>query len=139
MGTTAPLSDCRVLVLEDELMIALDLCAILEGLGCTPVGPAGGVEEALALLDKEPADLAMIDENLAGTSAAPVAASLKRRGIPYVIISGYRRALSKDPVVRDAPRLGKPFTLATIEKMLHRLNESRVTSEADRGRTAGDS
>ncbi len=57
----------RVLVVEDEYMIAMDLVSTLEQLGYIPAGPAGSVAEAIAMLEREGVDLALLDETLSST------------------------------------------------------------------------
>ena len=112
------LGPCHVLVVEDELLIALDLCGKLEVMGCTPIGPAASVEDALALIDSCHPDIALLDENLGGAPATPVAEALRRRHIPFAVVSGYTRERS---VLREAPRIGKPATTEIVRDMVRRL------------------
>ena len=71
----------RVLVVEDEMMIALMIQDMLEELGCEVVGPAARIEAALALADGEDVAAALLDVNLAGERVYPVADRLQQRGV----------------------------------------------------------
>ena len=89
MNTRGALEGCRVLVVEDELAIAMLLESALEDEGCVIVGPYGGVRDALAAARNETLDLAVLDINLAGEMVFPVAEVLAERGVPFLILSGY--------------------------------------------------
>ncbi|PPD13571.1 MAG: hypothetical protein CTY25_14710 [Methylobacterium sp.] len=90
MDTTLPaLAGCRILVVEDEMMIAMLIEDILGDHGCRIVGPASRVAVALRLLAEEAVDIALLDVNLNGEDSYPIADELARRGIPYVFATGY--------------------------------------------------
>jgi two-component system, response regulator PdtaR len=110
-----------VLVVEDQLMIALDLRQTLEKLGYTVLGPASSVEKALALLETHTPDAALLDEDLRGVPVTPVAEVLRRRGIAYAIISGHHRPLTGDEALNGARRLEKPPSLSAIREVLSEL------------------
>lgn len=116
---------CVVLVVEDELLIALDLCNTLECLGCEILGPANSSRKALSLLETDKPDFALLDENLAGESSLPVAEELRRRRIPFAIVSGYDSPGRKDPALVDARRLRKPASEKEIRDALQQLSTSR--------------
>jgi CheY-like chemotaxis protein len=82
----------KILVVEDEFLIASEIEAILEGAGHTILGPAGSVDQAIELLAREAPDIAVIDANLRGESSAPLAEKLRERGIPFGVCTGYRQA-----------------------------------------------
>ena len=111
----------RLLIVEDELLIALALCDKLGRLGCDVIGPAPTVAKALSLIETEPPDAALLDENLDGVSVAPVALELSRRQIPFAVVSGHSRSPSNEPVLQKASRAPKPATLAQIERVLQDL------------------
>jgi DNA-binding NtrC family response regulator len=119
-----------VLVVEDEVMIALDVEAMIGRLGRVPVGPAATVAEALALIATSPPGAALIDENLGGESVLPVARELMRRGIPYAVVSGNIRSRSNDESLRDAPRLAKPVSLSGLKAELDRMLPERSAPQA---------
>ena len=127
MAENKVLAGYRVLVVEDELMIALDMCGKLEAMGYVPVGPAGTVDEALTLLGEQRPDFALLDENLRGRSVTPVAEALQRRRIPFALISGYSRSYSPHAFLQDAPRVTKPASSSMIFDVLGKLcNSSQV-------------
>ena len=81
----------RVLIVEDEPLVAEDLRAVLVDAGFEIAGVAFRVAGALSLIESVGCDAAIVDANLAGASAAPVAAALSARGLPFVVLSGYTR------------------------------------------------
>jgi CheY-like chemotaxis protein len=132
MAENKVLAGYRVLVVEDELMIALDMCGKLEAMGYVPVGPAGTVDEALTLLEEQRPDFALLDENLRGRPVTPVAEALQRRRIPFGLVSGYSRSHSPHAILRDAPRLTKPASSGMIFDVLEKLSHSVVERPAER-------
>ena len=82
---TQPLTGRRVLVVEDESLVAMLLETILEDMECVPIGPASNVDEGQKLArDTENLDAALLDVNVAGRQVFPVAEALKERGVPFV-------------------------------------------------------
>src|SRR5215213_12037178 len=85
----------RVLVVEDEWLIAAEIGRALEGAGAVVLGPAHSVEQALALLrdgagpDGAGPDAALLDVNLRGEAATPVALALAGRGVPFALVTAY--------------------------------------------------
>ena len=112
MGTdvadVAELAGHRVLIVEDEFLLAMELEALLKRNGCEVLGPAPTVEWALALVYNDHPDLALLDVNLKGLRATPVAAALRDRGVPFVLITGYRSEQLREPELWGAPRVDKP-------------------------------
>ena len=96
----AALAGHRVLVVEDEALVAMELADILEHVGCTTIGPAATVAQALALLDGRRPDAALLDLNLNGESGARVAIALNDRGVPFVVVSGYGEDQASAPALR---------------------------------------
>ena len=110
----------RVLVVEDESLVAMLLETILEDMGCTPVGPASTVEEGLARVeDPESLDAALLDVNVAGQQVFPIAEALKARGVPFVFSTGYGEGGLPD-AWRGHPTVQKPFTESAIRNALMR-------------------
>ena len=115
---TQPLSGRRVLVVEDESLVAMLLETLLEDMGCTPVGPASNVDEGEAIArDTVDLDAALLDVNLAGRQVFPVAAVLKARGVPFVFSTGYGESGLPDEW-RGTPTIQKPFTEAAVRDAL---------------------
>jgi CheY-like chemotaxis protein len=90
-GNTAMtmLTGRRVLVVEDEALVAMLVEDALSDAGAIVIGPAATVSEALGLLARELPDVAVLDLNLAGETSTPVADALAARGIPFVVATGY--------------------------------------------------
>ena len=108
----------RVLVVEDESLVAMLLETILQDMGCTPVGPASNIDEGEALArDEASLDAALLDVNVAGRQVFPVAAALKARGVPFVFSTGYGEGGLPDEW-RGNPTIQKPFTEAAIRDAL---------------------
>ena len=104
-----PLECCRVLVVEDEAMIAMDLQGILRRAGCEVIGPVGRVEAATRRADGEPPpDVALLDINLGGESVFVVADALAARRIPFVFVTGYGKDVLPERF-RERPMSSKPY------------------------------
>jgi CheY-like chemotaxis protein len=107
----------RVLVVEDESLVSMLIEEFLEDLGCTVAGVAGRIEEAARLAETLAVDLAVLDVNLDGTPSYRVAEALGRRGIPFVLATGYGGTAL--PAALQAARvLTKPFTRDQLEAAL---------------------
>jgi CheY-like chemotaxis protein len=115
----------RVLVVEDQMLLALALTSLLEDIGCEAVGPVAQVVTALPIVMKEPLDAALLDIRLADESVEPIAAILERRGIPFAFVTGHSR--DQIPVaLRDRPYVGKPFSDSEIKTVLRELLKERT-------------
>ena len=86
---SAELRGLRILVVEDEFLVAMELEAMLRDLGSEVVGPLGRLDEALAVAREKPLDLALLDVNVGGRLVTPVADALAGRAIPFVFCTGY--------------------------------------------------
>jgi CheY-like chemotaxis protein len=102
------LCGCRILIVEDEAMIALMQAGLLERAGSVVVGPVRGVAGALRLIAERSIDLALLDVNLGREKAYPVADALAERGVPFVFLTGYGRE-EIPPAYRACRRLMKPW------------------------------
>lgn len=98
----------RILLVEDEVLIALDAEDILVGAGYEVVGPANTLDGALTMAAREVLDAAVLDVNLGGTYVWPVAEALVARRIPFLLLTGFGAGLDVPPVLEAIPRLGKP-------------------------------
>lgn len=110
----------KILVVEDEALVAMLVEDALLDAGFGVMGPAATVEEAMALLDSERPDAVVLDLNLAGETSTPVADLLAARGIPYVIATGYG-ASGLPAGHQDAMVLAKPYDPAELTSMLGRI------------------
>jgi len=107
---TAALEQLRVLVVEDEYLVAMLIKDILEGAGCVVMGPVPRLSEALDAVDHDTCDAAILDVNLAGERIDPVARALSRRNVPFVFVTGYGPGgLPREFTQR--PRVCKPFRM----------------------------
>ena len=120
MNRGSNLSGRRVLLVEDEFLLVMELEDLLARGGCTVLGPAASVSQALAVLDGEQPDVALLDVNLKGERATPVAAALQERGVPYVLITGYSDAQLSEPELRSAPRIDKPVSCRALTRAVER-------------------
>ena len=93
-GADNTLQGRRVLVVEDELLVAMELDSVLRVQGCTVLGPTATVERAVVLIVEGQPDVALVDLNLGGQSALPIAAVLNARGVPFLVVSGYREPIT---------------------------------------------
>ncbi len=97
----------RVLVVEDEPLIAFDVADHLRAAGFEVVGPAASVMSALKLLDSQGCDLAVLDVNLGRETAAPIADVLSSKSLPFIALSGYSSEQLPE-IFQRAPMLSKP-------------------------------
>lgn len=108
------IADKRVLVLEDEYLIALHLADLLEELGARVVGPAHRISQAVRLVEAEDIDAAVLDVNINGAESHDVAGLLSFHRIPYVFATGYgeQKGLDGATVIR------KPYSLPEVRRAL---------------------
>ena len=109
----------RVLIVEDEVLIALDLAEQLEEAGFEVLGPAVSVAAALELIKSIGCDSAVLDVNLGKETSEPVAQQLVTLGIPFIVLSGYS-TIQHAPIFSSAPKLRKP---AAIEELVALLRQ----------------
>ncbi|MFC5344515.1 response regulator [Brevundimonas staleyi] len=116
--TARPPSHPRVLVVEDEYMIAADLRVALQAEGVEVVGPVSNVAAARTLLEQAPVDLAILDVDLGGEVVWPLADELMAKGAPILLATGYSRsALPKRYAA--LPRSEKPTdVIRMVREML---------------------
>ena len=116
----SPFSGRRVLVVEDEVIVAWLLEDMLAELGCRVVGPAASVKKALAMIESDAIDVAVLDVNLNGEMSYPIADALAARGVPFVFVTGYDKDRMLDGY-RTFPVLQKPFHRAELTDTLTKL------------------
>ena len=108
----------RVLVVEDNLLIAETICDLVEGSGCAVVGPAPSLDQGLRLLQEERPDGAFLDVNLGGTLSFPLATALGEQGVPFVFMTGYDGGTIFPPEFRGVRRIAKPFDVNDVAEVL---------------------
>jgi len=103
----------RILIVEDEMLVAMNIEDMLLDLGHEVAGIASRLEPALALAREGEFDLAMLDVNLAGDQSFPIADILLERGLPFLFATGYG-AKGIPEAYRAYPVLQKPFRMAEL-------------------------
>ena len=107
----------RVIIIEDEALVVMLLEDMLAEIGCRVVGLASHLDQAIDLASSADADFAILDVNLDGQEAYPVAERLSARGMPFVFATGYGH-----PGMRygldQRPALQKPFRLEDLRRAI---------------------
>jgi len=98
----------RILVVEDDMMTALDLAEMLRDIGATVVGPVGRLKQAWALANRDQLDGAVLDVQLDGDTTLDLAMDLLRRGVPVVFATAFDKQ-SLPAQLAEVPRLAKPL------------------------------
>ena len=116
----AALEGLRILVVEDEFLVATLIEDMLVAAGCVVAGPVPRLSEALEAVDHETFDAAVLDVNLGGDRVYPVADALSRRNVPFVFVTGYGTS-GLPGEYAERPRLCKPFKMADLLNQLSSL------------------
>jgi CheY-like chemotaxis protein len=114
------LSGQKILVVEDEMMVSMLIEDMLDDLGCSVVGPASRLDEAMALAETAEIDCAVLDVNLGGQSIFPLADLLRSKGAPFAFATGYGDVGLRE-VDRGTPVLQKPFREGDLARVLGEL------------------
>ncbi len=114
---TAALEGLRVLVVEDEFLVATLIEDMLRSAGCVVSGPVPRLAEALDAVHRGTFDAAVLDVNLAGDRIDPVADVLSRRNVPFVFVTGYGTG-GLPAMYAERPRLSKPFKMTDLLDLL---------------------
>lgn len=125
----------RLLVVEDEAMVAMMLEEMLTELGCVVVDMASSVARGLVLVDSIQSDLdaAVLDINLGGEKVYPLAEKLAHRGVPFIFSTGYAPS-SIIPAFQAIPTLTKPYGSSALEaSLLAALAGAPSKTQKDRG------
>jgi CheY-like chemotaxis protein len=110
----------RILIIEDEPMIALGLEDLLIASGFEVAGVAAKLAKALAMIELGALDAAIVDANLGGVSASPAGAALDAKGLPYLLVSGYSAKQQAEAFPGATIFLQKPFV---PERLINVLRE----------------
>lgn len=110
----------KVLIAEDDPLLALDLEDLLHGFGCAVLGPVASVAMALDVLSSQRPDLALLDLELQDGRSVPVARALGTLGVPTALITGCEGS-TDEPSLRSLPRLVKPHSTGELHALLLRL------------------
>ena len=124
---------CKILLIEDEALIAMQLKLDLEEDGHTVIGPIAQLSEALRTAAESEFDIALIDINLGADNSAPVAEILDRRNVPFAFTTGYNDLIFMPPPLRNYPHLTKPYSLADVKDLVAKL-QRQTAERAERTR-----
>ena len=113
-------SGLRVLVVEDELLVALALEDILNDMGCEIVGPVSQIEEAETFARTRDLDAAILDVNVRGRLIYPVAEVLAARGVPVLFCSGYSDTAVLPAPFRALPQVAKPYDESALRRAMEK-------------------
>jgi CheY-like chemotaxis protein len=111
------LANRKVLVVEDEMMIAMLIEDMLDEFGCRLIGPATSVQRALELIAKEQVEVAVLDLNLDGKDTYSIADALRQKDVPFIFATGYGSAGLRQEY-GDRQVLQKPFQARALETAL---------------------
>ena len=103
------LTGLRILVVEDEYLVAMLIADALREWKCEIIGPVSTINLAMAAIQRHTLDGALLDSNLNGRVITPVAEELSARAVPFIMVTGYASSAVDVEVVRTAPRILKPF------------------------------
>lgn len=117
----------RVLIVEDNLLIAMEVEFLAEKCGCAVAGPVGSVGEALQVVRESRLDGAVLDINLGAERVWPVAELLEERAVPFVLATGYD-ATDVPERFKARPILAKPISLRALTLALREIGTMRRQS-----------
>jgi CheY-like chemotaxis protein len=117
-NSPSSLGGLRILLVEDEAMVAMLMEGMLDGLGCQRVEWVTSVSAALQALERGEYDGALLDVNLSGAAVYPVAEALASRKLPFVFVSGYGRTAEVHPRFPHAAVLKKPFDSGDLASII---------------------
>lgn len=117
MNVIHTLDGRRILIVEDEGMLAVEIEELLIRMGCIVIGPSNSISRAACLAQEENIDAAILDVNIRGQKIYPVAEILQSCGIPFIFLTGYGN-WSLPAGMRDTKILSKPFSVAELKACL---------------------
>jgi DNA-binding NtrC family response regulator len=128
------LEGVKVLVVEDDFLLAVLFEDMLASAGCIVVGPVPRLADALTAAADGSCDVAVLDVNLAGELVYPVAALLAERNVPFIFVTGYGYGAIPREYAGQL-RIAKPFTAQQLSSTLMRLFEERTADDRPRARS----
>lgn len=119
----------KFMIVEDEVLVAMDLADMLSDLGHEVVFTESSVNRAIKTAEDETIEMAILDINLRGEMSFPVARVLRDRGVPVIFASGYgRKGLTED--FRDAHVLTKPYGLDALASAVEKARTTCIGQAA---------
>ena len=122
-GPPSPLVGAKVLIAENDTLVALDLMTTLQTASYVVVGPVSSVAETLTIIDSAPPDAALLDVRFVAGNTALVAAALRAGDVPFGVLTDDEGLL--EPALADAPRLAKPVQPEALLGLVHDLLQGR--------------
>lgn len=108
----------KVLVVEDDVLLAMELEDVLRDLGIEVLGPFGRLDQAMSAADADDLDGALLDLNLRGEASFPVVEKLAAKSVPVVICSGYVDLPGMRDQLKALPRIAKPYLPETLADLM---------------------
>jgi DNA-binding NtrC family response regulator len=131
--STISLSGFRVMVAEDQLVIAELIEEFLLSLDCVVVGPVRDIDDALCAISANEIDGALLDLNLGGARIDPAVRELALRNIPFIMMTGQGNLLECPTLIAQAPVLYKPFKIQQLEDIMMETFRPQAGSAASAG------
>lgn len=111
----------KILIVEDDLLIAMELAERLADLGHEVLGPAHSIADAEALIARERPRCALLDANVAGQSSVALGVMLTEMGVPLAFCTGYDEIKNLPPALAQAPLMTKPISDADLRAGVSKL------------------
>jgi DNA-binding response OmpR family regulator len=137
-------SGSKILVVEDNYLLAQVVCDFVAECGFDPIGPASGLETGLVYAREAPLDGAILDINLDGHFCFPICSVLVQRGIPFCFLTGYSHLSMIPQQFRGAPLVSKPFEPEEMRSVIEMMLSGQLTgpllrAASSKGRSAAAS
>ena len=123
----------RLLVVEDNYLMADVVCDFIRDCGMEPVGPACDLDTGLELAWEQDVVGAVLDINLSGRPVFPICSVLSRRGLPFIFLSAYAPGMAVPGAYRSVPYVEKPFTDDKLRAALENLVSGQVEGPLESG------
>lgn len=115
------MENARVLVVEDQFLLAIDMADALTDAGFEVVGPAGTLDDAFELVDAGDIDIAVVDCDLRGREVTSLVHALSARGVPTVMVTGYSESSPDVSAAKPTRYLQKPVASEAVVRVLDSL------------------
>jgi light-regulated signal transduction histidine kinase (bacteriophytochrome) len=125
----------RILIVEDNSLIARSTEQLLKAMGANILGPVSRLPIAMQIAESQQMDAALLDIDLDGTRVWPVAEILARRGVPFIFTTGYAAGLVMPPAFADRPVLTKPYDPDSLELLLTGIFQKRRRGDIETGQS----